>query len=333
MTLPAPNLKPAFNLTRASHLVLRSRDLAAAKTFYTQIIGLVISDEEPDALYLRGIEETAHHSLVLYRDGKDPACDRVGFRAFTNDDVSAAYEHFKARGLPAKWVERPYQGPTIHVSDPNGMRFEICATMERRGRLLLDLQAIKGAGALRMDHFQVLVPDVDAAYPFYAEMGFRISDYVQDQETGDTTMAFMYRKNSPWDLVLVRRRGPRFHHCGYVVPDITNIFKACDLMPKYGWGHEVERGPGRHGLGHSLFVYLRDPDGHRIELLPPAIQLVDVDEEPVRWSAKDGFIALDWGLKAPRRWFEEAAAFIDVPQKEPSYVTEPLTLERQLGIR
>jgi catechol 2,3-dioxygenase-like lactoylglutathione lyase family enzyme len=25
-------------------------------------------------------------------------------------------------------------------------------------------------------------------------------------------------------------------------------------------------GPGRHGPGHAQFVYMRDPDGHRVEL-------------------------------------------------------------------
>ena len=33
-----------------------------------------------------------------------------------------------------------------------------------------------------------------------------------------------------------------------------------------GFAENIEYGPGRHGPGHALFVYMRDPDGHRIEL-------------------------------------------------------------------
>ena len=35
----------------------------------------------------------------------------------------------------------------------------------------------KGAAALRLDHFQVLAPDVAAAAAFYTDLGFRVSDY------------------------------------------------------------------------------------------------------------------------------------------------------------
>ena len=47
----------------------------------------------------------------------------------------------------------------------------------------------------------------------------------------------------------------------------------------------VEFGPGRHGPGHALFVYLRDPDGHRIELFNTHYQVMDIENEPVRWDA------------------------------------------------
>ena len=48
MSLPPTNFKPPFNITRASHLVLTSRDLAKARDFYTEVIGLKVSDETAD---------------------------------------------------------------------------------------------------------------------------------------------------------------------------------------------------------------------------------------------------------------------------------------------
>ena len=63
MTLPAPVWKPAFNVTRASHVVLSVRDLRVSRQFYTEVIGLIVTREDDDALYLRGIEEACHHSL------------------------------------------------------------------------------------------------------------------------------------------------------------------------------------------------------------------------------------------------------------------------------
>jgi catechol 2,3-dioxygenase len=40
------------------------RDPSRSREFYTQVLGLVVSGEDRDTLYLRGVEERSHHSLV-----------------------------------------------------------------------------------------------------------------------------------------------------------------------------------------------------------------------------------------------------------------------------
>ena len=92
---------------------------------------------------------------------------------------------------------------------------------------------------------------------------------------------FLHRKNNPWDIVLLTRSGPRFHHAGYVVEAFEDMIRACDVAGNLGFGDRIEHGPGRHGHQHSDHLYLRDPDGHRTELLLPGIQLIDIDDEPL----------------------------------------------------
>ena len=67
MSIPQTNFDPPFNITRASHLVFTARDLAASRDFYTEVIGLIVTDETADTLWLRGVEERCHHSLTLKR--------------------------------------------------------------------------------------------------------------------------------------------------------------------------------------------------------------------------------------------------------------------------
>ena len=69
MSLPTTNHDPGFRITRASHVVLTVRDLAASRQFYEKVIGLILTAEEGDALYFRGVEEACHHSLVLRKGG------------------------------------------------------------------------------------------------------------------------------------------------------------------------------------------------------------------------------------------------------------------------
>ena len=44
-----------------------SRDLGRSKTFYTEILGLQVSDETDSHVYLRAMEERGHHSVILQK--------------------------------------------------------------------------------------------------------------------------------------------------------------------------------------------------------------------------------------------------------------------------
>jgi catechol 2,3-dioxygenase-like lactoylglutathione lyase family enzyme len=106
MPIPETNFDPPFNITRASHLVFTVRDLAASRAFYTEVLGLVVSDEDADTLWLRGIEERAHHSLTLKRTADVPMCERVGFRVFTDDDLELA-QHVAGAAHSSSWHLTP----------------------------------------------------------------------------------------------------------------------------------------------------------------------------------------------------------------------------------
>jgi catechol 2,3-dioxygenase-like lactoylglutathione lyase family enzyme len=209
MTIPSPVYDPPFNITRASHVVLTVHDLAGSRRFYTEVIGLAVSAEEGDTLYLRGLEEACHHSLVLKRRSGEPMCERVGFRVFTEDDLTKAHAYYTVAGLPATFVDAPHQGRTLHVTDPFGTPLEFCASMEVMPRLLTQFHLHKGGRAHRLDHFQILVPDVQGGCEFYMQQGFRLSEYVVTEHGEALVAAFLQRKGNPHDLVLFNQSGPR----------------------------------------------------------------------------------------------------------------------------
>ena len=71
-------LDPPFNIVRASYVDLGVRDLAAARAFYVDCLGYLVSDESEDALHLRALEERNHHSVVLQRADEPTARALVG---------------------------------------------------------------------------------------------------------------------------------------------------------------------------------------------------------------------------------------------------------------
>jgi len=329
MSIPRAVYPAPFNVTRASHLVLGVKDLGASRAFYVDAMGFVVSDEDADTLYLRGLEEACHHSLVLKRSDRAPACERVGLRVYTEDDLAAAKSYFERAGLPAQWVEVPHQGRTLHVADAVGTLLELCATMTVMPRMLVQFQVFKGPCPHRLDHFQIITPEVRRACEFYAAMGFRLSEYIAVDDIDDLVFVFLQRKGNPHDIVFAGGPGPKLHHVAFTVPDAGHIIHACDVAGSYGFGTNLEHGPARHGPGHALFAYFRDPDGHRIELFNTHYQMMDIENEPVRWNLSY-MRNRPWGLPPRAKWFKEASRFRDVTPKDPERPGAPFTLERFL---
>lgn len=330
MPLPKPVYYPPFNITRASHAIITSRDLEASRDFYEQVVGLVLSDSDADTLYFRGLEEVCHHSLVVKRHRNVPEAEAIGMRVLTEEELDKAHHFFKSKGLPARWIEVPHQGRTLLVNDPAGTPLQLCATMTPLPRLYTQFQDFKGGAAMRFDHYQIQSPDVQAQTDFYAEMGFRISEYMALDERLIAT--FMFRKPGTQDIVFLENPGPRLHHFAYTVTDSHSILRACDIAGNLGMGDIVERGPGRHGPAGVLFVYLRDPDGHRVELFCDHYLLIDIEVEPVAWDVRKPGLSLRWGLPPQEIWFNETSKFSDVSVVELGFERPPLaTLETYLA--
>jgi catechol 2,3-dioxygenase len=306
MKLPEMVYKPPFAVTRASHVAIRVRDLQASRAFYVDLLGFVISDENRDTIWLRGLEEGCHHSLVL-RQG-DPACEHFGMRVLTEEDLELAKTHFSSAGLPTRWVEVEHQGKTFQTVDPAGTKLEFCAIMETRPRLFHHVEAYRGAGVQRLDHAQILTPKIVESLAFYVGMGFRLSEYVVDANNEEPVFIFLQRKGNPHDIVFAKGDGPRIHHFAYTVPETVQLMTTADLLVRAGMPGHVEFGPARHfSPGLARFLYLRDPDGHRIELFPTHYQTIDIEDEPIRWQAP-GFLIGGWQTP-PERWFNEATSF------------------------
>jgi catechol 2,3-dioxygenase len=316
MPVPPHVFDPPFNIVRSSHVALGVADLDRSRAFYADILGLHLEDADSDAVFLRGMEERQHHSLILQKSER-PAAHHLGFKVGSEEDLDRAAAYFKSRDLRQSFVERPYQGRTLHAVDPLGVPIELYFEMEKRERLLQRYAAYKGVHPQRLDHFNVFAPDVQGSMDFYAALGFRLTEYAQDDGLdGRIAAAWMHRKGNVHDLAFTTGDGPRLHHLAYWVPSPLHIIHLCDVMATSGYLANLERGPGRHGISNAFFLYIRCPDGHRIEVYSCDYQTMDPDHEPIRWSMNDPRRQTLWGQPAPRSWFEEGSRFAGVEPRE-----------------
>jgi catechol 2,3-dioxygenase len=324
MPVRAPVFDPPFNVVRASHVEFGVRDLTTARAFYVDCLGYLISDETRDALYLRGVEERNHHSIVL-KAAREPVVDALGYKVASEEDLDRAASWFARRNLPTSFPDVPHQGGTLRTADETGIPLDFYFKMDQAPSMLQRYAAHRGARIQRIDHLNCFTPDVQASYDFYGDLGFRLTEYTETDDPAPKLWAvWMHRKGNVHDLAFTNGRGPRLHHIGVWTAGALDILHICDVMATSGYLSNMERGPGRHGISNAFFLYVRDPDGHRVELFTSDYLTVDPDLEPIRWSLRDPQRQTLWGHPAPKSWFEEGSEFAGVPQRESALGALPI---------
>lgn len=304
------------NIVRTAYSELIVTDLAHARWFYVEMLGFVVTAEDDDALYLRGYEESVHHSLVL-RLGDEAANACVAYRVWAPEDLDLAARWFDARGCR---VERRPAGATrgigaaVRVQDPLGFTLEFFQATERQPRMIQRYDVQRGARVARIDHVNFCVDDVAGAHRLYSDLGFVTSETIE----GDDDRLFgawMHRKPSVHDVAFTGGASPRVHHLAFVVPEAHHILSLCDHFGSLDQQHHLERGPGRHGVSNAFYLYLRDGDKHRTEIYTSDYFTGDPDQEVIRWSVNDMRRRDFWGAAVVPSWYAESTTVLDLDGK------------------
>ncbi|MEK4968225.1 3,4-dihydroxyphenylacetate 2,3-dioxygenase [Cytobacillus sp. FSL R7-0696] len=308
-----------FDIIRTARAILHVTDLERSRDFYIKGLGLVETESDENTIYLRGLEEHVHHSLVL-KKADAPHVEVTSYKVRSDADLDTLAAMFEKHGMKTKWLEEGSQhaiGRALRVQDVSGIPLEFFAKMDTVERLLQRYDLYQGAKAQRIDHFNNMVSDVEAAYDFYTkELGFSCSEYTATEED-KIWAAWIHRKPSVHDVAFMNGEGPRVHHVAYWLSDPMSLIHGCDVLAALGYAENIERGPARHGLSNAFFLYLRDPDGHRIELYNGDYLTSDPDFKPIRWELNDKRRQTFWGAAAPDCWFNEASTVLDVHTGKP----------------
>jgi catechol 2,3-dioxygenase len=316
------------DVVRCAYAELIVTDLTMSRAFYVNVLGLVVTYEDDDAIYLRAFEEYLHHSLILRR-GPVASLAALAYRVRSAAEVDAAAAYYGALGSR---VEERAAGATrgigraIRVEDPLGFPIEFFFESEHVERLTqrYDLQ---GAAAIaRLDHFNLVTPDVSAAIEYYEGLGFRVSEDIEDDQK-NVFAAWMYRKATVHDVALTGGAGPRLHHIAFATHERSQILHLCDHLGALRESDKIERGPGRHGVSNAFYLYLLDPDGHRIEIYTHDYYTGDPDNPIVTWDVHDNQRRDWWGTPVVPSWYANASAVLDLdgtirPTEEPTDTSE-----------
>jgi len=310
-----------FDILRSAHIELKVTDLERSREFYVKTLGLVETEATSNQIYLRGVEDRSHHCLVLTEAAK-PSVGHLSFRVRTEKDLDMLAKLFNGGKLSYRWIQpgslEKGQGRALRLQDPLGFPMEFFFEMEEAEWLWQSFDRHLGARIMRIDHFNLFVSDVKEASEWYVKkLGFQCTEYTEtEDEIPKLWATWLKRKPTVHDVALMIGSGPRVHHAGFYVPDQQAILRTADLLASKGYLRSMERGPGRHGISNAFFLYLRDPDGHRIELYTGDYLSVDPGWKPIRWKLNDPQRQTFWGAPAPESWFKEASEVDSVFQEE-----------------
>ncbi len=319
------------DIVRAAYAELVVTDLGEARRFWVDLLGLVVSHDTRDALYLRGYDELTHHNLIL-RQGSEPAAARLAYRVRAAADLDRAEAFFAALGSRTARVPAgvtPGVGEALRAEDPLGFTVEFFFDVASAERLQQRYDLRRGAELARLDHFNIVVPDVRAAYEYHASLGFGLSETIEDEH--NLYAAWMFRKQTVHDVAFTGGAGPRLHHLGFFAHESHQVLRICDILGSLHEEFLIERGPGRHGVSNAFYVYLRDPDGHRVEIYTSDYYTGDPGHPVLRWSVRDPRRRDFWGHPVIPSWYTEASAVLDLDGRPRPLLAEKQTAEVRVG--
>lgn len=247
---------PLAKVTKLGFLSIETDDVDTLVSYYTSSLGFVITEQTDSKVFLT---TGADHHCVTVAPGSphSPAC--VGFEILGT--LREAAGRLQTAGL--SFSERTDPDPGISadllLEDPNGVPISLYESQTSSGQ-----GAVPGVRPTKLGHLAVRVADLGQSQMFYEDvLGFRWSDTVGDFFT------FLRCGPNHHSMNLIARPDPNgktggIHHVAYEARDLPHLRDILDHISKDGC--QLEWGLGRHGAGHNLFSYHKDPDGNLVEV-------------------------------------------------------------------
>jgi catechol 2,3-dioxygenase len=301
------SLEPIFDVAQLAHLELLTPDLEATHGFFSNLLGMQVTERNDTSVYLRGYEEVYHHSLKLTKSPQ-AGLGHVAWRTRSPQALDRRVAEIEMSGLGLGWTEGDAgHGRAFKFATPEGHVMELFwevgyfSAPHGQGTALHNRpqrRPTSGVPVRRIDHLNLMAADVGVCRDFLVErLGFRERERLVVDGGGPVIASWLGVTNLSHDIAMVPEpttmRG-RFHHVCFHYTSSQHLFDVAELATEAGIA--IEHGPGRHGIGGATFLYLMEPGGNRIEVIgDPGYMNFDPAWKTVDWQASEIAHAAAWG--------------------------------------
>lgn len=281
---------------RLGHATYTTTDVARVAEYYEQVIGLEVVERSGSRAILA--TEMGQEALV-FEKGADTHCPRLSLGVDPAFDLADGARQLSALGIDSEMRTAITSGigKALVFKDPKGTLIELFADYTP----VAGKRTGQGIAPIKFGHIAFNASTATSITEFYCStLGFRVSDWI------DNVFAFLRCGPDHHTCNFIDGPDGVMHHMAFELKDWAHVLVACDTLGRSG--RTIIWGPGRHRVGHNIFVYTRDPDDHIVEMFcdidlmkdealgyfDPRPWHEDRPQRPKQWTFQSG--APLWGL-------------------------------------
>ncbi|MDQ0218020.1 catechol 2,3-dioxygenase [Peribacillus cavernae] len=304
-----------FDVAQLAHVELFSPKPEDTVRFFTQFMGLQVTETKGQSVYLRAYEDFYHHTLKI-TEAKEAGMAHSAWRASSEAALYQRVQSLEKSGYGKGWIDGDLgHGQAYQFQTPDGHNMEILwdveyykAPEDQKTKLKSRPQKRPNVGipARRLDHINLMCSNVTQNKNFMAdELGFKLRENILMND-GLEMGAWMSVSPLVHEIALMKDLGGakgRFHHIAYWYGYPQHLMDLADLLVENDI--VIEAGPGKHGVSQAYFMYVFEPGGNRVEMFGDAGYLIlDPDWKPVTWKEEELDKGIIWyGSPLPEEYF------------------------------
>src|SRR5436309_16087232 len=188
--------EPIFDLAHLGHMELLSPKPDESLKFFVDVMGMTVSGQKGESVYLRGWDDYERYSLKLTAS-KTSGMEHMALRARSPQALERRVAALKGSGFEIGWVDGDMGlGPAFRCRDPDGHVVELYyetewyqAPAELKPALKNQAQRFpaRGVNVRRIDHLNLLAADVRALRLFFEDvLGIRMTEMIVFDNSDET---------------------------------------------------------------------------------------------------------------------------------------------------
>ena len=266
-----------IKVKRLGHATFETTDIERAIAYYTNVVGLRVAARDGNRVFMAS--RMGLLTVVLEKSTRDH-CARIAFEVSPELDFATAARRLSEHGIQCQVASDAQPGvkQLLTFKDPKDTTIELFTEWSfldtgtgsgntsngntSNGNTSIINTTVgntTGVGAYKLGHIAFFCESPQAMVEFYSKvLGCRLSDWVGDY------FAFMRCGIDHHSVNFLRGPSKQMQHIAFELRDNSHLIQACDVLGREN--KEILWGPVRHGPGHNIATYHRNPDDQIVEL-------------------------------------------------------------------